>query len=192
MADSIYRESVAYHEAGHIVVAAAQGLRLSRRGIHLDSDGRGMAYYKYRKTKRFGPPEINRESTIVATYAGLIAQKEFHPDCSIKGADTDGDSIGELLREMDAEDDSPFLHLASDAAKVELEKESERLLKIHWAAIVAVATALLGEPDTIRYSDEPEPYWSLLQYEKMLNGERIIEILKNFDIYASLWDHLRD
>jgi len=39
MNDPRYPESSAYHEAGHIVIAAAQSMRLSRHGIRVDSEG---------------------------------------------------------------------------------------------------------------------------------------------------------
>lgn len=190
MTDIRYRESVAYHEAGHVVVAAARGLPLSRHGMHLDSDGRGMAYYKFRKTKRFygGPSKISRDDTLVATFAGLIAQQKFYPECSVLGADDDNNFIDEHFQEMDAEDSFPSLSCASLMAQTELRQESEKLVERHWAAIIALATALLAEPDTPRYSNEPDPNWSRSQFEKMLSGERIIAILEGFDIRASIWD----
>ncbi len=43
MNDPRYPESGAYHEAGHIVVAAAQGMLLSIHGVHVDRDGKGIS-----------------------------------------------------------------------------------------------------------------------------------------------------
>jgi hypothetical protein len=51
--DRLYPQSCAYHEARHTVVAAALGLRLSRHGIHLCSDGNAISYYEYRETSTF-------------------------------------------------------------------------------------------------------------------------------------------
>ena len=63
----------AHHEAGHIVVAAQQGLHLRSDGIGVDPVGEGLACY-------WKEPEDNdssRISVIVSTFAGFNAEKEF-------------------------------------------------------------------------------------------------------------------
>lgn len=185
-----YRESVAYHEAGHVVVATVQGLQLSRYGIRLRDDGTGISYYKFRKPKRFydGPSEISREHTLIALYAGLISQQVFYPDCSTQGANDDQNLIDLLLQDMDAQDTFPSLALASLVAQIELKKESQKLVDKHWPAIVALATALWETPDKPRDFDEPEPDSPQSQFEKMLGGRRVAEILQPFGITVSIWD----
>jgi hypothetical protein len=42
-ADDIYVESCAYHEAGHIVIAAVQNMPLRQRGIRNDQVGNGYS-----------------------------------------------------------------------------------------------------------------------------------------------------
>ena len=99
MTDSLYRESVGYHEAGHVVVAAAQGMQVSREGIYLAVDGTGLACCRFRKPEKFysGPSDISRAHTIIATYAGLIAQQKFYPDCSVQGGSDDQNLIDSPL-----------------------------------------------------------------------------------------------
>jgi len=93
-----YVESAAYHEAGHMVVAALCGFPLRKRGLRIDEKGFGLACYK----KQDDPKCSDTDSIIVAAYAGLIAQEEFYsrvhsekwlPD----GAHTDLDEINALL-----------------------------------------------------------------------------------------------
>jgi hypothetical protein len=57
-ADPNYPESGAYHEAGHVAIAAAKGMRLSRHGIRVDEDGRGIAYYDFRNRTEDGPLSV--------------------------------------------------------------------------------------------------------------------------------------
>jgi hypothetical protein len=187
VSDPLYPKSGAYHEAGHIVTAAVQGLRLSRHGIHVDSDGRGISYYEYRKPKQFSnhPSQVSREHTIIAIHAGLLAQQKFHPRCSVCGASDDQNLVDMLIKELDDED--PIIGLASFRAQVELPNEAHRLVELHWPAIEAVAEALWGNPE-IERTVEPETTWSNLPVEKRLNGSRIVEILEPFDIHASVWD----
>src|SRR5882762_11573916 len=186
MSDPRYPESAAYHEAGHVVVAAAQGMRLSRHGVHLDSEGRGISYYEYRKPKRWaeGASEVKREHTIISTLAGLIAQQKFYAECSILGASEDNNLVDELLKEISEDDD--FIGYASLKAQLELRRESEKLVDEFWPAIEAVARALWGTPETPRDFNEPEPGWSQLRVEKRLNGARLVEILKPFGIHPSI------
>ena len=100
--DRLYPESCAYHEAGHAVVAAALGLRLRSRGIHLAPHGNGITYYEFRNPRRFSNAgsHISREDTIIATLAGVIAQKTFHARCSTAGANDDRNIVDLLVQEV--------------------------------------------------------------------------------------------
>jgi hypothetical protein len=188
MSDPGYPESAAYHEAGHVVVAAAQHMRLSRHGIHLDAEGRGISYYEYRKPKRWADitPEVTREHTIISTLAGLIAQQKFYPECSVLGASDDNNLVDEMLREV--HEGEGVIGFACSTAEVELRLESEKLVHEHWPAIEAVARTLWETPETPRDFNEPDPGWSQLRMEKRLDGMRLLEILTKFGIQASIWD----
>jgi hypothetical protein len=93
---------------------------------------------------------------------------------------------------MDAEDTFPLLGLASLVAQIELKKESQRLVDQHWSAIVALATALWKKDEEPRAFDEPDQDSSQSQFEKMLDGQRVVEILKPFGICASIWNLVAD
>jgi hypothetical protein len=163
-------------------------MRLSRHGIHLDSEGRGISYYEYRKPKRWADitPEVKREHTIISTLAGLIAQQKFYAECSALGASDDNNLVDEMLREIGEGDE--VIGFTSLTAEAELRRESEKLVHELWPAIEAVARTLWETPETPRDFNEPEPIWSQLRMEKRLDGMRIVEILKTFGIQASIWD----
>src|ERR1017187_68943 len=80
--DERYVESAAYHEAGHVVVAAVLGLSLRPEGIRINRFGGGHASYCCKKPdgSRDVGAEVQREQTIVATMAGYIAQSKFYID----------------------------------------------------------------------------------------------------------------
>jgi hypothetical protein len=57
---------------------------LRNRGVHIDTIGNGIAYYWYRTVGDTNntPADIaERERTIIAAYAGYIAQEKFYPKC---------------------------------------------------------------------------------------------------------------
>ena len=63
----------AHHEAGHIVVAAVQGLKLRPEGLSVDERGEGLACY----CKNPGDSDTERERVIIATFAGLNSEARF-------------------------------------------------------------------------------------------------------------------
>jgi hypothetical protein len=164
------------------VVAAAQGMQLSREGIYLAVDGTGLACYRFRKPKKFysGPSDISREHTIIATYAGPIAQQKFYPDCSVRGGNDDQNLIESLLLEI--EEENPFPG-CSALTEVKYKNESKKLVGKYWPAIVAVATALWAEPPNFDECGLSSP-----QMKKKLDGESLIKILQSFGIHTSLCD----
>lgn len=189
MSDPNYPESCAYHEGGHVVVAAAQGMQLSRHGIHLDAYGRGIAYYKYRKPKRFwdAPQDVEREPTIVATLAGLIAQQKFYPGCSTFGASDDTNLVDMLLKEI--EDENGMLgFVESTRVQIDCRQKAERLVDDFWPAIEEIARTLWQTPETPRTFDDPDPSWSTLWLERRLDGFHLIKTLASHGIHTSIWD----
>jgi hypothetical protein len=194
VSDPLYVKSVVYHEAGHMVVAAAQGLQVLRYGIRVRDDGTGVAYYRGRKPLCHypGPSEISREHTIVAAFAGLIAQQKFHSKCSVKGADSDNELIVHLLSDMKGDDGLGCVGSPSLAPKLQLKKESRNLVDRHWPAIGALATELWDADCKPRDYQDPEQQLSQSKSEKMLEGVRVVKILQPFGIHASIWDSVED
>jgi ATP-dependent Zn protease len=98
-----YANSAAYHEAGHAVIAALQGLWLRTRGIHVDQEGNGITYYGHRLPGDFSNSardQQERERTIVALHAGRIAQVRVFPECPEANWATDLDvaaAVGGVL-----------------------------------------------------------------------------------------------
>jgi hypothetical protein len=186
MDDPLHPESTAYHEAGHIVVAAAQGMRLFSCGIQVDSHGKGISYYDYRKPQpiRCEFDEHGRR-TIVSLFAGLIAQQKFHPTCSTASASKDQEIIDQLLPQMYL-DGTPQSENRLSEAKLKLEKESRGLVEQHWEAIQALAKFLWGRPDTPRIANEPEKSWTDSPTSKSVDGAGITRILGKHGISVSI------
>jgi len=191
MNDPRYPECGAYHEAGHTVVAAAQGMSLSIHGVHVDRDGKGISYYDYRK-----PEPVRREfdkkgeHTIISLFAGLIAQQKFYANCSTAGSSEDNDWIERLLPQMYLGGPSVAEMKTSEVklneARQKLRAEASQLVNEHWIAIDTLAKALWAKPLMPRLPGEPEKCWSLLPEEKTIDGAGIVAILKEFGICASL------
>ena|SRR6185295_2121494 len=111
MTDSHLVKSIAYHESGHIVVAAVLGRPLRSSGIHIDCVNRGIAFYAQRKPKvdYSGPCAGTKMDTMIAAYAGLPAQQIFYRECPVHCADGDEEFIRDLLASAD-DDDFADLH----------------------------------------------------------------------------------
>jgi hypothetical protein len=180
--DQKYVESSAYHEAAHTVVAVALGMPLRSRGMHLDTFGSGISYYWFRVP---GDPSnapadiLERERTIMSTYAGYIAQKNFYADCPPAGSWFDHDQNIKLLNEMYPNREDWF------AAQVKLHAETVGLVNLHWLAIEALAKALLARPLTERV-DDPERRWSTDVVERFLDSAAIGTILRSFGLAATV------
>ena len=63
----------AYHEAGHIVIAAVRGLALRPYGLMVLPDGDGLCVYCTQPEES----DHSRESVIVSSFAGYWASKRF-------------------------------------------------------------------------------------------------------------------
>lgn len=139
-------ESAAHHEAGHIVVAVAQGLKLRQEGIMVDSGGEGLACY----CRKPDGSDILRERIIVATFAGFYAEMRFRHERGYAMADPeewfynscDGREARGLLSELAIE------HLSNGnvpATQLKLRGQSKERVEQHWAAVKSLATALLAK-----------------------------------------------
>jgi hypothetical protein len=183
-----YAEGVAYHEAGHIVVAAVQRLPLSEKGIRIDQQGAGISYYKIaRPDGSVGlAADITRERTIRSTQAGYIAQNRFYirfydrlPEY---GANVDTDQVNALLDEMYPDRNTWF-----DANAKSFE-ESNALVDQQWQAIETLAQALWQKDWTTQAPPSGERRWSRQLRQKKMDGGEIVALLRQFEIPAVLED----
>jgi hypothetical protein len=82
-------ESAAYHEAGHMVIAAALGLKLRPEGLMVDPCGKGLACY----CRQPDLTDATRKRVIVATLAGFAAESRFRDERSYDPRDELGISL---------------------------------------------------------------------------------------------------
>ena len=149
-------ESIAYHEAGHTVAAFLQHLPLHDGGIHIDMEGSGVTYYCHRLP---GDPDnsetsrIEREKTIIALYAGRIAQNKFYPAFDDSESwKPDWAVVAQLLNEL-----APTAPgLTGNALYI----RAERLVLEHWSTVESLASIVWSKPVTPMSSDEFEKGWS--------------------------------
>lgn len=145
-----YVESAAYHEAGHITAAAVQQMPLQERGVHVDSEGGGISYYWHREPgdrSNSAQDQLERERTVIAIYAGRVAQERFFPYCPEDAWSGDEVKCCALLEEMYPADLD-----AQGAARNTLLGKAAGLVAQHWSVIEGLARALLAKP----YVAQPE------------------------------------
>ncbi len=175
----------AYHEAGHLVIAAVRGLALRPDGFMVISNGEGFCVYSTE------PDESDpaRESVIVSSFAGYWGAKRFCDEFScpdlldpIPETSPDWRHARTIIAKLSDE------YLAADTlmtVQLRLEKESERFVNHHWLAIEALAIALLAkDPEPMRplktgqnWSDQTGPV-------RYMDGEEAVEILAQRGIAA--------
>ena len=183
-----YVNSAAFHEAGHVVVAALQGLWLRTRGMHVDPEGNGIAYYGHRlpgDVSNLAKDQEEREKTIVALHAGRIAQAKVFPECPDENWVADVGVVSALLDEMFAID-----VLARSAADKRLQQNAYDLVGRHWKPIHDLATQLLSKPWTQQPPIEKNENWSRgkATLERWIPGSEVARILDTFGIVAEVRD----
>jgi len=193
--DDKYVNSTAYHEAGHIVVAAVEQMPMRNFGIRMDSLGCGKAFYWRRVpdgTRNNVGADVERERTIISTSAGFIAQKRFYGDSlteDIKkyiefSANPDTSLVIELLEEMYSGDKALWFQ-----ARKSLYDQSVQLVDDHWKPIDTLAKSLLSRAWEPRQRDtDADGLWSVDDREKWLHGIEIVRILAPFGINAFIVD----
>ena len=177
-----YVKSAAYHEAGHIVVAAVQGLKLRKRGLRIDQKGAGIAYYESKQpdgSTSVGEDPL-RVAAIISAYAGRFAQiRFFRPEpCPTSPSCRDMDQARELVGEMWTE------HNTRCAKDVEFRERSKIYVDQHWQVIEALAEALLARPWAFQRNVERR--WSHQYQEKYMEGGEVASFLSGFEIPATL------
>jgi hypothetical protein len=174
------QESVAYHEAGHIVVATVLEFHIEDRekSMVVCESGLGKSFYKPTLIPCDDPGSTRRR--IIALHAGLIAQRQFLPTCSDRYGDGDGQEISNLLEDMYG---SPTEK--ANQLRTETHRECRDIveIKLHSRAIEALATELWKKPwtESANTTDPCGP-----AREKWLGAKEIVEILQGIGLSARL------
>jgi len=164
----------AYHEAGHVVVAAKCDVGIGRSiGMWIDLLGRGYSEMRLRSPGDSADSPTSREDSIVVLFAGRIAEMHFDPLSECRSASDDLSWIKEL------QDIAP----SSITVLNGLEDQSRTLVKEGWRSIEQLATELLSRP----YEDRRESkVWSKCKVARYLCGEKISEVLRLSGIAVTL------
>jgi hypothetical protein len=174
----------AHHEAGHVVVAAQQGVPLRAEGISVDPVGEGIACY----WKEPESNDLSRKSVIRATFAGFDAEEAFcrlHSLPILEGLPIiwSPDYTEARVQASRLEDIGSF----ASASEIHdsLHEESRLLVKQCWYAIEAIAaTLLLKDWEPLRKL-RSGGIWSQQMTAKYLKGEELVPLLQSFDLTAS-------
>lgn len=167
-------EPTAYHEAGHIVAATVAGLTLRPAGITIYeiTETVTSGFAAFWKANVDGTPlnVLQREGMMVALLAGINAQLKISSESTAGGGD-DIDECAKLLNEHYPHDQ----HMQD-----RINERVQALLREHWNAIVAIATAVMQVPWTrVKDAEFPEA-----NRKKQLAADAIVIILGRFGITA--------
>lgn len=168
-------EETAYHEAGHIVIAAAVGLDLRPAGIlmfEVRNLAAGIACY-------WEDGEV--EPVLQALRAGQMAQIRQFPTSEIRGGMPDVRAFSTAVDQI----------YSPGHVGVMLEKTGGQVLELfdkHWGVVAKVAQALLKK-DWASMEVTDEKYLSadersVVRRKKQLTGSEIVEILEQHGISA--------
>ena len=175
-------ECAAIHEAGHLVVAAVQGLRLRPEGLGIDPSAAGLACY----CKDPGESDLSRERVIVATYAGFKAEERFRQDRRYPFPKQEGIVIrGDWVEALEVI--GKLSYFSNDRAPTiqrELEDRSEQFVAQNWAAIQALAAAVLTKDWVPLIPLKSGGEWAKKDTAKYVAGDEIVKILAQFGIVA--------
>jgi hypothetical protein len=185
-------KSTAYHEAGHIVAAVLQGMPLHDGGIHIDMEGSGVANYCHRRPGLLGNSDNDRderEKTIVALYAGRIAQFTSLPRLDYRDYPdfwkSDWATAEQLLQELFPSEVMPpgtsFYARAQD------------LVTECWSIIENLSLALWKKPIRPMQRGEFEKGWSHGQKreEKHMSRSEVRAFFTTLGIPCHLWEEYR-
>ncbi len=177
-------ESAAHHEAGHMVIAAVQGLKLRPDGFMVDLGGNGLARY----CTQPDDSDASREAIVLSTFAGFAAEKRFCDQVKRTPPDTPGILLSpdwQEARKLISELSTQYLSKDNVAiVQSRLEHCSELLVERHWQVIQAVASALLTqEPQPVKPLNNGDD-WSYENSARAVVGAEVVEILSKYGIHA--------
>lgn len=134
-------ELIAYHEAGHAVIALVLGLNIGRRGVTIIPDKTSVGSTdlpRFWVSGGFIAPRthVRIENYAVAYLAGPAAQDRFRPRSRFRGH-SDLDQAADLLGCI-----SESSRVATARLDVAI-RRARHLVGRHWSDVVAVAGALI-------------------------------------------------
>lgn len=155
-------EENAYHEAGHIVIAAVSGLDLKTKGIIIYEVSRdvtdGWAFYWDDKPLW--------DSILLAVRAGQVAQLRQFPNSEFRGGQQDVKNFFAVVKNQFGENRcGEFWERISG--------EVASLLDVHWDAVAEIAKSLV-DSDWMPVEPGEHP---LAKRKKVLDGNALVTIL---------------
>ena len=172
----------AHHEAGHVAIAAVEGLRLRPEGLGVDPQGVGLGCY----CKKPDGSDPSRKRIIVATFAGFYAEKRLCEEHSCPPPCQEWLLDNEEARAILSELSPGSLSNGSvPATETDLRKRSEQLVERRWLAIKVLATALLANDWEPQKPLKSGGKLSDAATAKYLTGEEIVSLLANCGITAA-------
>jgi hypothetical protein len=162
-------EETAYHEAGHIVVAARLGLDLRPKGITIWEAAKdvmdGLAGY--------WDHEADWDKNLQSVLAGQIAQWRKFERSDTSGSKPDNDYFFRVVKEH-------FPGILASHVWERMTHTANDLLQAHWSAVVEIAeTVIVAE-----WMPVAENEHRLAKRKKRLDGEALVRILSSHGISA--------
>jgi hypothetical protein len=170
-------------KAGHIAIAAAQGLKLRPEGFAMDPLGEGLACY----CKHPDNSDQSRERIIVTSFAGYKAQHRFCQEHFY--SDPDAERVIDSCDWREAR--TLITGLSSrypgtvEVIRSKLEDRSGQFVERNWSAIKALAATLMGKTWEPVRPLKSGGMWSTQMIAKYVDGTEAISILRGFGIDAA-------
>jgi hypothetical protein len=179
MSNEIKQMRSAHHEPGHVVVAAAQGLKLRPEGVMIDPSGFGLGCFD---SETYGSDEI-RKRVVVAIFAGYYAERRFCRNSSYSILEPPSEWFRLNCDGTDAR------KLAPPSDFYDLMPEAERIVDEHWPLIKKLAVELQSRSwEAIKPLPSGFQWWNDGEtMAKYIIGEELIPIMSAHGIAATLF-----
>jgi hypothetical protein len=174
-------DSAAYHEAGHITAAVVQAMPLREKGVHVDLDGNGKAFYFEKLTADSGMTESDhreRKVSIISIYAAHMAQLKFYPACEQSGWREDTQKIRAFARWISQND------IEQQQLEEDLRARAKKLVDVHWPMIEEFAQTLLAKPCTPMSQEDYR--WGTGGFKRHMPGAEIVEFFARRGIHTKV------
>jgi hypothetical protein len=176
-------ESAAYHEAGHITAAVVQAMPIRASGLYVDLLGCGVANYFERPLTDLGMTDLDtkeRKLTIIALFAGQVAQLKFYSGCDSSGWTNDLSNINTLCRQLQPVDEE-----AQNEIREDLRERTKKLINTFWHVVEELAKALLAKPCFSMPAEEVKSGWGHGEVRN-ISGKEIVALFARHKIRAKI------